>query len=125
MPKTLTHLKLGYNYNYEIKKDVLPENIVYLELGGVYSHILKEIPQSLTTLFICGSEENEILINNLPNTIKHLIFYNLQIHIRNLPIPIKNIKLICYSELTHKYLTKIPFGCKIYDKYNKEIIINN
>jgi hypothetical protein len=124
LPNTLTHLKLGYNYNYEIKKNVLPMNLVYLELGGAYSHILCEIPPSLTTLYICGSRENEVLLNNLPNTISNLIFYNLQIEISNLPIEIKSIKLICHSQNTYGFLRKIPFECKVYDKYDKEIILN-
>ncbi len=121
LPKSLTHLKLGYDYNYEFKKNVLPENIVYLELGGIYSHILSEVPQTLKTLYICGSKENELVVNNLPNTIENLIFYNLEIPILNLPISVKYIKLICYSDLTLNYVNKIPFGCQIFDRFNNEI----
>ena len=121
LPTTLTHLKLGYNYNYELTKDVLPNNLVYLELGGIYSHELKDLPPTLTTLYICGSVENKLVINNLPDIINFLIIYNLQVQITNLSNSIKKIKLICYSELTCKYLDKIPFGCKILDKHNREI----
>jgi hypothetical protein len=124
LPDTLTHLKLGYNYNYKIKKDVLPSNLVYLELGGIYSHILKDIPVTLTTVYICGSNENKIVIDNLPNTIVNLIFFNLEIEITNLPTSVKNIKLMCHSQLTLRYLNKIPFGCKIFDKLGKEIKLN-
>jgi hypothetical protein len=120
LPDTLTHLKLGYNYNFEFKKNVLPKNLFYLELGGIYSYILVNVPETLNTLYICGSIENKLVIDNLPN-IENLIFYNLQIELTNLPITIKKIKLICYTINTYKFLQKIPFGCKIVDKNDKEI----
>lgn len=120
LPINLEKIKLGYDYNFEFKKNTLPKKLKHLELGGIYSHILKEIPKSLKILSICGSKENELLLNNLPSTIALLILYNLEIPLLNLPTNIKYIKLICYTEETLKLL-KIPFGCNVYDRYNKEI----
>lgn len=124
LPNSLTHLKLGYDYNYEFKKNVLPEKLVYLELGGIYSHILKEVPSTLKTLYIYGSKDNELVINNLPNVIEKIIFYNLEVPITYLPISIKYIQLICYSSLTFKYLNKLHVNYKVIDKLNKEITNN-
>jgi hypothetical protein len=123
LPETLLHLKLGYNYNFEFKKEVLPNKLKYLELGGIYSYSLANIPETLETLSICGSKENEVLLNNLPLSIKNLIIYNLEIPLNNLPISIENIKLICYNDKTLKLL-KIPFGSKVFDRFNKIININ-
>ena len=121
MPNTLTHLRLGYDYNFEFKKGILPPNLEYLELGGIYSHMLTEIPTSVKTLYICGSKENELMLTNLPESIETIIIFNLHIALTNLPINISKIILICYTEDTIKLLKKIPFNCKIYDKYSKEI----
>jgi hypothetical protein len=122
LPNTLIYIKLGYNYNYEFKKGVLPEKLEYLELGGIYSHVIKEVPKTLKFLSTCGSKENELLLNNLPNTITTLILYNLEVTLNNLPINLKFIKLICYTENTLKLL-KLPFGCKVFDRFDKEIKI--
>jgi len=120
LPDTLLHLKLGYDYNFEFKKGVLPNKLKYLELGGIYSYSLANVPETLETLSICGSKENELLLNNLHPSIKNLIIYNLEVSLNNLPIGIESIKLICYNDKTLKLL-KIPFDCKVFDRFNKII----
>ena len=121
LPTSLTHLNLGYNYNCEFKKGVLPEKLVYLGLSEIYSHILKEVPPTLIILNIYGSKKNKPVLDNLPNMIEILILYKLEIPLEILPPSIKYIKLIYYSKLTLQYLNNLPLECKILDKTNKEI----
>jgi hypothetical protein len=123
LPSSLKFLRLGYNYNYEFKKNVLPNNLKCLVLGGIYSYVLKEIPKTLKTLYIIGSIENEKIINNLPDSIKTIIFYNLEFTLTNININVEKIFLICYTDEKKTLLKNIPFNCKIFNKYHNQIII--
>jgi hypothetical protein len=120
LPTSLQYLKLGYNYNYEIKPNVLPDSLIYLELGGIYSNQVFWT-KNITTLSITGSKENLILLENLPYTIKKIIFYNLDTEINNLPFTLETIQLMCWTYSSLDFIKKIPFGCKLIDKYSQEI----
>ena len=62
-------------------------------------------------------------INNLPDTIKEFHCTNILTPLNNLPTGLKKIKILELDLNNKKYLTKIPFGCKIIDKNNVEIQI--
>jgi hypothetical protein len=119
-PETLIYLKLSIDYNYEFTNGTLPKNLIYLELGAQYSYDIKNLPETLETLYIYG---NKNIIKNLPNTIKKIIFYKLEIELNNIPLSVKNIVLINYTKNTSIYLKNLHNDCKILNKDNKEFKI--
>lgn len=73
------------------------------------------MPTSITTLYICSKNT---IKDNLPEHIKCLYIYfsyhsTENDYFTNLPPILKEIRI---NDTKHKdYITKIPFGCKIFD----------
>ena len=62
-------------------------------------------------------------INNLPHTIKEFHCTDILTPLNNLPTGLKKIRILEFDLNNKKFLTKIPFGCKIIDKNNVDIQI--
>jgi hypothetical protein len=90
LPNNLHTVGLGFDFDKEIKKNVLPKSIKKISL---YSH--------------CN------LINNLPLWIEEVYInfnsYKYNKEVNNLPITLE--KIIISDKKYLKYITKIPFGC--------------
>ena len=79
LPKSLTHLKLGPNFNMPL--DNLPEGLTHLELGPYFNIELERLPESLTYLDL-GHCFNQALCK-LPDSLINLTIgthYNHYIH---------------------------------------------
>ncbi|ADO67034.1 hypothetical protein crov001 [Cafeteria roenbergensis virus] len=52
LPKSLTHLTFGTNFNQKIEENVLPKSLTHLTFGGDYNQKIEEnvLPKSLTHL---------------------------------------------------------------------------
>jgi len=112
LPKKLVELYLGVFYNQIFEANILPDTIEIFELGEKYSHSIKEdnYPKNINHIIICGSEDNKKVLNGLPYLNK-LTLKNLKFQLNNLPISIQEIFI--KTEEQKKFLTKIPFDCKI------------
>lgn len=99
LPDTLVYLTFGKKYNREIKKNVLPESLLYLTFGEYYDKkILKDVlPKSLKKLTFGFGYTYKIGKDILPETLTHLTFglcYNYSLFCD---------KIIPYG-ITHLYL---------------------
>lgn len=113
-PKNIKLIKLAYSYNNDIinlhetecnyfimgcqfnKKILLPETIIFLEIGKKYNHSIN-LPHNLKFL-VLGNNHNDI-INYLPNNIENLILIGfvknkINFNFNDLPNIIKEIKFI-------------------------------
>jgi hypothetical protein len=136
LPKKLCFLTFGRKFNQEIKENVLPNSLHTINFGSCFNQEIKEyvLPNSLHTInfgwffhqYINNVLPKSItkiclfshcnLINNLPLYIEevHIKFYYIDEkydEIANLPITLK--KILIDDEKYLKYITKIPFGCKV------------
>lgn len=64
--------------------------------------------------------------NNIPNIVEEITFYiyALKNEISNLPLELKKLTIIGYSEkfdIEKKLIKKIPFGCKVYNAGGEDI----
>lgn len=100
----LTHLSLGVSFN---KNLILPNTLLYLELGCNNQYIIDNIPNSVKTLKLINYFDLEL--NNLPNSIENIIFmkddkhynynchwneiYNYDKELNNLPNSVKYLYL--------------------------------
>lgn len=121
LPSSLTYLKFSHYFNQPV--DNLPKNLTYLELGCKFKQTLLNLPKTIEELSYCSCSE----INEVSPEIENLIInfhdnprYNKPIN--NLS---SNVKIITinYDSCIY-YLKKIPFGCKIMNKQNKEIFVS-
>ena len=108
----MTHLTLGYFYNYSL--DYLPQGLLYLDLGGGYNQPLINLPNTLQTLIIGGENYNESL-DMLPESVENLniIFYKNKIN--KLP---QNLKIITINTNSYKYINDLI-------KLKPDIVIKN
>ena len=123
LPPTLTHLTLGGNFNQQI---TFNPNIKYLKLHCDNQQLIDTLPNSITTLELGLGDYSFGLksqVNNLPTSIKKLVFdihslyeqdlnclpdyieelqLNMYYRQRILNIPSNLKKLICYELYPHK-----------------------
>ena len=79
----------------------------------------RNLPNSLTHLTF-GFRFNQ-KVNNLPVNLTHLsLGRDFNQKVDNLPLNIEEIKIY---DVQKSLLKKIPFGCKILNEYDKEIIL--
>ena len=126
----MTHLSLGFSFN---KNLILPNTLLYLELGCNNQYIIDNIPNSIKTLKLINHFNLEL--NNLPNSIESIIFitdhenycynrrwnkiYNYEKELNNLPNSVKYLYLPCDYDLVIKRFPKnlIKIYCNRKYKY--------
>ncbi len=113
MPNSLYKLIFGFNFNQEIKNNVLPNSLHTLTIGFSYNQEIKEniLPKSIKKISLYSDCD---LINYLPLWIEEVYIkfhgndnYNKEVN--NLSITLE--KIIIENEKFLTYITKIPFGC--------------
>jgi hypothetical protein len=137
LPETLHTLTFGEEYNQEIKNNVLPNSLHTLTFGNWYNQEIKEnvLPNGIHTLSFGWCFNQEIKENVLPKSIKKINLFSHCNLINNLPLWIEEVciqfgsdefnkeitnlpitleKITIEDEKFLKYITKIPFGCKLY-----------
>jgi hypothetical protein len=124
LPLSLTELAFGDDFNQEIKENVLPKNLTFLHLGNKFNKNIK-IPLSVKLLsFNVGCT----ILNNIPDFIQNIgivLFSNnkYNIPITNIPITVKKI-YFCGPDKYINLLEKIPFDCVVINNINK-ILFND
>ena len=86
---------------------------------SIFNKSVDNLPLSLTHL-TCGLTFNK-KVDNLPSSLTHLTFgrtFNQKAD--NLPLNLKEIKI--WKRNVNLYQMKIPFGCKVVDEKNMEIL---
>jgi hypothetical protein len=142
LPHNLIHLSFGCNFNHPV--DNLPPNLTHLEFGYEFNQSVDNLPRNLTHLTL-GQKFNQS-VDNLPTNIKELGFSDISFIKNYIPAHISNIKVIFESFTKNQlidnlpshikqikindiskihYLKKIPFGCKIIDVNDNEILYKN
>jgi hypothetical protein len=140
LPQNLIRLTFGWNFNGSINH--LPPNLIHLTFGGNFNQPVDNLPQKLTHLTF-GRNFNKP-VDNLPPNLTHLTFgemFNKSVDnlppnlthlvlgwrfcqkLDNLPISLIEIKIIKPRASILKLQIKVPFGCKVVDTANKEVII--
>lgn len=136
LPEGLTYIIFGNRFNQSIM--YLPNSITHLAFGTIFNKSVDKLPNSLTHL-IMGNEFNRSFVyfpNNLTclslgyyfnRSIDNLPFYLEELHFfcnslnfpTNLPINLKKIKIMNWSEKMENMIKKIPLDCIIMDKDEK------
>jgi hypothetical protein len=86
-------LTFDFNFNQEIKENVLPKSIKKISLWS-HCNLINNLPLQIEEVYIKFSYDDT---------------YNKEVN--NLPITLKKITID--DEKYLKYITKIPFGCNI------------
>jgi hypothetical protein len=122
LPPKLKHLKFGTHFNHPVDK--LPNNLQSITFGYYFNCPINKLPITIKELGFCSKT---IIKNNIPEFISDIkIFfcfdniYNQQID--NIPYHIE--KIMINDKTKVHYLKKIPFGCKVFDLDDNEIIFN-
>ena len=141
IPSTIKYLKIGINTQMEGLEKIIDLEVLHLCNG--FEKEINQYPPNLKILILQDRQNNIIqILNNLPNTIETIIFYNTSYtleqlnnnEIDNLPINLNKIFFIEAHEYRHnQYFDdetievytnkfKIPFGCELI--FSKHIEIN-
>lgn len=110
-------------YNINLKNIKFPlklKNLILSDLTDLNCKLSEEL-SSLTM-------NSKINVDSLPLSLKVIIFEQLpQVVTTNLPLFLERIQIKSYNEYyKNKLITmlpKLPYGCKLIDKYNNEIIL--
>ena len=121
LPNSITHLQFGTNFNQSV--DNLPNDLRFLSFGYGYKKKVEKLQKSIKELCFWS---NNCIKNIISDTIEniYICFFNNDINnemIENIPPTVKQIKLNKKDKI--HFITKIPFGCKIIDKYDVDIIL--
>ncbi|KAN0030420.1 hypothetical protein ACTA71_010185 [Dictyostelium dimigraforme] len=104
IPKSLTYLNFGLNFNQEIFKNALP-NLVEIDFGSRFNRYLDPgvLPkESLKKLTLSKEFNKKLEVGALPDSITHLIFgYNYDQPIISLPSSLTCLELNC-PKYSHK-----------------------
>ena len=126
LPPKLKTLIFGSEFNLFFEKDDLPNTLISLTLGKNYSHMLINLPTSLTKLELVTCNEN--VFRTIQPSVKTLIVYGNFIHssncgklMNNLPIGLEKLVINYFTIEKADLLKKIPFGCKVYNEKNEII----
>ena len=113
LPDSLHTLSFDMKFNQEIKENVLPKSLHTLILGWIFNQEIKEnvLPDSLYNITFGGYFNQEIKKNVLPKLIKKICLHSHFNLINNLPMTLE--KIVIKDKKYLKFITKIPFGCKI------------
>jgi hypothetical protein len=97
-------------YDYEIKKNILPKNLSTLILGYNYKKVI--FTENIKEIKIIYDNES---INYLPTSLKtlHLCVNFLIFNKKDINLPPLLEEIIIKYDEYKKFITKIPFGCKI------------
>lgn len=126
---TLKIIDFGYDYNYIIDDIIFPDTIEIIIFGYYFRRSLDKInyPLNLHTIIFNGPLIKPL--NNLPNTIKRLEFFKINVTLDNLPISLEEIIIKSCALFSASKIVKLPFGCKVYwlsrnYHYKKELCID-
>ena len=122
LPENLLELKLGREFNHELRflpcslkslfltkynypiKGILPVNLEYLRLGDDFDHPITEcLPSNLQRIEF-GYDFNHSIYNRMPASITHVSFayLNSNLSLKQLPRTVTHLKLIFrYDEAVH------------------------
>lgn len=130
--RTLKKIDFGHEYNYIIDDIIFPDTIEILKFGYDFRRSLDKVilPPNLHTIIFSGPQIEPL--NNLPNTIKRLEFFKINIPLDNLPISLEEIIINDVKScalFSASKIVKLPFGCKVYwlyrnYHYKKELCID-
>jgi len=131
LPLSILELNFGYKFNQPVNN--LPLSILELNFGNKFNQSIENLPLQIKKLSI-GVNFNQS-IDNLPTNINCISFYSHYKYKNNLPLHIEyliinfskrkpklnssidniniNVQKIKIKKQYIKYLTKIPYGCKI------------
>lgn len=130
---TLKLIDFGFCFNENIDNLIFPNSVEIIKFGFNFMQSVDKVnfPINLHTIIF-----NAPLIkplNNLPNTIKYLEFFKINISLDNLPISlekiiINDVKICAY--ISAKNIKTVPYGCKIFwlsrnYHYNKDLCFDN
>lgn len=89
--RTLKIIDFGYDYNYIIDDIIFPDTIEILIFGSNFRRSIDKInyPPNLHTIIFRASLI--VPLNNLPNTIKRVEFFQINVPLDNLPISLEEI----------------------------------
>ncbi len=117
LPKSLTHLMLGYSFNQCV--DNLPFGITHLRFGWEFNKPLNNLPNSITHLRF-GWEFNQP-VDFLPNSIRELFFYrSFNQSVDNLP---EGITHLTFGLLFNQSINNLPLSLT-YLKIGEEYVEN-
>jgi hypothetical protein len=119
LPNSITHLTFGTNFNKSVAK--LPNDLTHLTMGKNFNQLFTNLPQGL---IYCGlSSKFTCSLDNLPLGLEELEIYLVR-EISNLPINLKKIKIMNWSNKLKPMIKKIPLDCIILDANDDEISID-
>jgi len=121
LPHSLTTITFGHDYNQPLDAVSFPLSLKVIIFGNIFNQSLDKVSlpfgiQSIT--FGCNYKKP---LNNLPNSVEKLVFRKINMDITNLPCSVTHIKILEHIAKSMEKLIKIPYGCKIIDKYDNEI----
>ncbi|AYV80263.1 MAG: hypothetical protein Gaeavirus23_2 [Gaeavirus sp.] len=129
---SLKFIEFGGCFNQSLK--YLPNTIEYMTISPAFNtNTLLEIPYQINDIcyiyseFNFNSNSNSNTIDNLPNCITEIFVADAYRFTRkimtNLPSSVKKIKLGHNSRMSAERLTKIPYGCTVFDEHDNIIKI--
>jgi hypothetical protein len=122
LSNNLTHLTFGNEFDQQV--DHLPNTLTCLTFGKYYNQSVMFLPNTITKISFFS--HNKIRNNIQCNTqCLNIRFVNVEYDevIDNIPSSLKEI-IISDKKYAH-YIKKIPFGCKVFDNFNEEIILTH
>ncbi len=118
----LTHLILSYDFNFQIKENVLPKKLINLKFGNLYNQPLLPGVFPITLQFIeFGQDFNQPFTDPLSNPLSKNIFPKGLIH---LSFGIDFNQQI-YSNLLPESLTYLKFSNEFNKSLNRDILPKN
>ena len=122
LPNSITHLAFGATFNKSVDK--LPNSLTHLTMGKNFNRSFVYFPNNLTYLSL-GHNFN-CSIDNLPCYLEELHFFCNPLNFpTNLPINLKKIKIMNWSNKMENVIKKIPLECIVVDKDEKIVKITN
>jgi hypothetical protein len=100
LPLALTHLTFPHCFNQPV--DNLPPNLTHLTFGNDFNQPVDNLPPNLTHLTV--GENFDQPLNNLPPMLQELHMFE-------------------DDQQINMWQLKIPFGCKVFNFQNKEVIL--
>ncbi len=129
---TLKLIDFGYNFNENIDNLIFPNSVEIIKFGYHFTQSVNKVNFPINLHTIIFNSPLIVPLNNLPNTIKRLEFFKIDVPLDNLPISleeiiINDVKICAYFSASK--IKKLPFNCKIYwlsrnYHYRKELCID-
>ena len=96
MPNSLLIIVFGDNFNKSLNNVIFSENLQTIKCGPSFNQCIDDV------IF--------------PNSLKKLILFVIHRKMHNIPIFLEEIHIIHNNGKSLNNITKIPFGCKIYNE---------